>query len=95
MAMGYVWPRGHEWQGSVHGGVHAWQGVCGGGHVWQGCVHGRGHVWQGHVWQGTCMEGGIHCGGGHVWWWGGYAKLGLCMARSAWQDNVCGGGVCA
>ena len=39
-----------------------------------------------HVWQGTCMTGGMH-GGGHVWqgvWWGhawqGHVWQGACMA---------------
>ena len=60
-------------EGAMHGGGHAWWGVC-----MAGGMHGRmGHAWQGACMAGACMVGGM-CGrgvhgrwhawqGGHVW----------------------------
>ena len=43
--------RGHVW----HGGMHGVGGMHGGGHAWWGvCMAG------GYVWQGACMAGGVH-----------------------------------
>ena len=63
-------------EGAMHGGGHAWWGVC-----MAGGMHGR----MGQAWQGACMAGGMHGrgmhGGGHVWQGGAWQVA--CMAGGA------------
>ena len=54
----------HAWLGGMHGrggGVHG-RGAC----VWQGGMCGRGAFVVGPAWQGACVAGGMHGGGGHA-----------------------------
>ena len=72
-------------RGGMHGGGHAWQGVC---MVWGMLC--RGHAWPGrHVWLVTCFAGDMcemgTCMGGCAW-------LRACLAGASMVGGMCGQG---